>query len=423
MESEKAQIKKIKEVILQVLIWTFYAVLIGAVVGAVGFAFDKCLEFCTEFRTQHDFMLLLLPVAGLLIVGLYNLLGVREPLGTNRVLLAVHQGDQVALRVAPMIFISTALTHICGGSAGREGAALQLGGSIASFLGRKLGFAKPDTRVITMCGMAAGFSALFGTPLASSIFAMEVAANEISYATLYPCLLSALTAKLTAGLLGGEATSFSITAFPQFTILTVGKVMLAALIIALVSIVFINALHMAASLYAKYFETPYLRILIGALAIILLSFAVGNRDYNGAGMDVIRRAVAGNAVWYGFLLKIVFTALTLGAGFKGGEIVPTFYVGSTLGCVIGPLLGLPAGFCAGLGMIAMFCAVTNCPLASMFLAYELFGGEGLILFAVACAVSYVVSGDYSLYAAQKLQYSKLYFRKKNREEDASHEHA
>ena len=408
------RIQRTKQAAGYFITWSVLSVLIGSTVGAVGFSFDKALEIAAELRGAHNWFLFLLPAAGVAIVWLYHLCGVDSPIGTNRILMSAERGDEVGLRVAPMIFLATFLTHVTGGSAGREGAALQLGGSIANFIGRfmeKLHLKRPDLRIVTMSGMAAGFSALFGAPLASAIFSLEVTNNVIQYSAFYPCMLSAVIAKVVSGALGGKPVRFSLTQVPVLSPAVVGKVILLALLTAGLAILFVWTMEKSGHLYKKYLKNPYVRVLAGAVFVIGLSLLEGSGDYNGAGMDIINRAVGGEAVWYAFLFKLLLTAVTLGAGFKGGEIVPTLFAGSTFGCVVASLVGLPAPFAASLCMMALFCGVTNCPIASIFLAFELFGSEGLVLYGLACAVSYLLSGQFSLYTAQTLRFSKLEMKK------------
>jgi len=412
-EIMKSRVTRTRQALGYFITWTILALLIGGAVGVAGFAFDKALEIAAELRGEHNWFLFLLPVAGLAIVGLYELWGVNEPKGTNRILLAAERGDHVGLRVAPMIFIATFLTHITGGSAGREGAALQLGGSMANYIGRftaKLRLKQPDLRIVTMSGMAAGFSALFGAPLASAVFALEVTNNVIQYAALYPCMLSSVVAKYVSGLLGGKPVCFELTQVPAFSGPVIAKVIFLALLTSLLAILFVWVMEQSGHLNKKIFKNRYVRVLVGAALVIGLSLLEGSGDYNGAGMNIISRAVAGEAVWYAFLFKLLLTAITLGAGFKGGEIVPTLFVGSTFGCVVSGLVGLPAPFCAALCMMALFCGVTNCPIAAIFLAFELFGSEGLVLYGLACAISYLLSGQFSLYTAQTLRFSKLEYK-------------
>lgn len=400
--------KKIWEYILGFLKWAALAVAIGLVVGAVGTLFGFGLHEVTALREEHPWLLYLLPLGGVAIVGLYR--GCRYPDGgsTNEVFLTAREKKFMPLRAAPLIFVSTLLTHLFGGSAGREGAALQLGTSISGVFGRKLGMDEKDVQVLTMCGMSAAFAALFGTPLGSAVFAMEViSVGMMHYAALVPCVLSALVGSWLAETLGLAPTAFELTQAVAVTPLSMLQVLALGVLFALLSAVFCIVLHQAGHLYAKLFPNPYIRVAAGGAVVILLTLVFQTRDYNGAGESVLRSAIGGEALPWAFALKILFTAATLGAGFKGGEIVPVFFTGATFGCVAAPLLGLPAGFGAALGMVSVFCGVTNCPVASILLAVELFGGKAVPLFALSCAVSYMLSGYFGLYSEQKILYSKF----------------
>ena len=339
---------------------------------------------------------------------MYHMSGITKPLGTNRVLLAVKEEEGVAIRMAPLIYISSMLTHLTGGSSGREGAALQIGGSVANFIGRQFKLSHLDLRTITMCGMAAGFSGLFGTPLAAGIFAMEIADGTLHYAVLLPCMLSSIVARVTAEKFGIQAAAFTATGYPDLSLRTALAVLVFGVLCALLSILFVETLHFVDWTYARYLKDPYLRIIVAGVLVAAGTTLLGTRDYNGAGTEVIVRAMAGEARPEAFLLKILFTALTLEAGFKGGEIVPTFFIGATFGCTFAPLLGLDPSFAAALGMTALFCGVTNCPIASILLSFELFGGQGLVLFALCCSMLYMLSGHYSLYTAQRLEQDKFH---------------
>lgn len=395
--------------------WILFACIIGIVVGAVGAGFHHAIEAVTLLRGQHPWLLWLLPVAGLLIVASYHVTGMSDDKGTEFVIASVRDAKPLRIRTAPLIFLGTVLTHLCGGSSGREGAALQIGGSISNFIGRWMRLDGKDERVITMAGMAAGFSALFGTPLAAAVFAMElVSVGVMYYAAIVPCVLSALIAKLVAGKLGVTATAFQVLGVPELSVLNLVRLLALGALCALVAVLFCMIMHLMPKLYGLVTKQPYLKALLGGVIVVVLSLLVG-ADYNGAGMNVITRAVAGDARPEAFLIKIVLTALTLAAGYKGGEIVPAFFAGATFGCVTGGLLGLPASFGAAAGMAAVFCGVTNCPLTSILLAYELFGGEGVALFAVVIAVSYMLSGYWSLYHSQKIMYSKTKAEFINRE--------
>lgn len=386
--------------------WLIVAALTGAFGGVVGSVFHLAIEGVTHFRGEHPWILWLLPVGGVIIAAGYHVFH-KDGLGINQVINSIRSRERIPLLLLPLIFVSTVITHLCGGSAGREGAALQLGGSIGAQIGRWLHLDEKDMHIVTLCGMSAVFSALFGTPLTAAFFALEViSVGVVYYSGLVPCTLAALTAYGISLACGAEPTRYVVELIPQLTVLNVGRVMLLAAVVGLVSIVFCLAMHSGEHFAAKFLKNIYLRAAVGGCIIVALTLAVGSGDYNGAGSEVITRAIAGEARPEAFALKIIFTAITIGCGFKGGEVVPTFFIGATLGCVLGPILGLPAGFAAAIGLIAMFCGAVNCPVASALLSIELFGGTGLVFFFLSCGVSFLVSGYYGLYSSQKILYSK-----------------
>lgn len=387
--------------------WLILSCGAGVLIGLVAVAFHYGIHIATQLRLVHPQLLLLLPAAGIAIVLLYRVCGMEQDRGTNLVLVAVRQARPMRLRTAPLIFLSTVLTHLAGGSAGREGAALQLGGSMADSMGRLLKLDEKDRRVLTMCGMSAAFSALFGTPLTATIFSMEVVSVGIMYyAAIVPCLLSSLTALELAKLLGVHPEHYAVSGIPALSPLSMVQTAGFGIGCALLSILFCWAVHSAPRLYDRITKRPAMKALLGGILLLGLTFLVGGQDYNGAGGHMIELALAGQARPEAFLLKILFTAVTLGAGFRGGEIVPVLFTGATFGCVAAPLLGLAPSFGGALGMVGLFCGTTNCPISSILLAYELFGGQALPLFALCCAVSYRLSGYSGLYSAQKIVYSK-----------------
>lgn len=387
--------------------WLFLSVIMGVVCGIAGTAFHYSVDFATTKRTLYPNLIYFLPLAGLSIVFLYRHCGMKEDRGTNAVINSACSTETVPPQMGFLIFISTFLTHLCGGSAGREGAALQIGGSIAAVFNKIFHFTEEDKRILVMCGMSGLFSALFNTPITAAVFSLEaIKVGTIYYGALIPCLMSSAVAYIFSHYFNIKPVSYMITDLPAITPEILIKVIIFAIFCAIVSIVFCECMRLSNTLYTKYLKNPYLRILAGSLIIIGLTLLVGTRDYNGAGMNVIARAIQGETSPEAFLLKIIFTALTLGAGFKGGEIVPVFFIGSTFGCFAGTLLGLDPGFAAALGLTAIFCACVNAPLASIFLSVELFGSTRILLFAIVCAVSYTLSGNYSLYSSQKFLYSK-----------------
>lgn len=394
------------ERILVLLKWIVFAGITGAVLGVVGAYFARSITFVTEVRTNHPWILYLLPLIGLVIVFVYKF--ENKGGGTNLVLESVERGEEVPFRMAPMIFVATVLSHFGGASAGREGAALQLGGSIAQAIGKVFKLDEKNTKIMIMCGMAAGFSALFGTPLAATVFALEVVTvGMVHYSALVPCTVASLTAFEVAHLCGGHAERFHVAEIPEFALKGALMIGLLALLCAGLSVIFCKTLHGAEHLYKKHIKNPYLRIFAGGVLVIILSKVLGTTDYLGGGMNIVERAVEGEVIWCAFILKLLFTAVSLGAGFKGGEIVPTLFVGGTFGCLFGQLAGFSPSLCAACGMIALFSAVTNSPLASLVLGFELFGFEGMPYYLIAVAIGYMESGYFGLYHSQTVKYSKM----------------
>ncbi len=388
--------------------WTAYACVVGTVMGFVGTLFHLCMERANDIRMQQEWLIWLLPLGGAAIALLYRICGMEQDQGTNLVITSVRSTEQISIKTAPLIFVSTFLTHLLGGSSGREGAALQMGGSIAYQIGRWIHLDAKDERMIVMCGMSAAFSALFGAPLTAAVFSMEViSVGVMYYAAIVPCVLAAVVGFSIAHGFGISPTAFSITGIPDLGPVSIGQVVLLAALCGGLSVLFCKGLHWTGGMYRKLLPNSIIRAMAGGILVVALTYLVQTRDYNGAGMNIIQNAMQGQARPEAFILKMLFTALTLGAGFKGGEIVPTFFVGSTFGCVAGGFLGLDPSFGAAIGLVALFCGVVNCPVTSIILSVELFGAEGLLLFAIACAVSYMLSGYYGLYSGQKILYSKL----------------
>lgn len=407
MVSIRKKILQQKIPLITFLKWVFFSIIVGIVVGFVGVAFRYGLNFANGFRDGHPSCLLLLPVIGLFIVFLYRITDMGRDQGTNFILIAVRTEWRLRARTAPLIFVTTILTHLAGGSSGREGAALQMGGCIATWIGHNFHLNHRDQRIMTMCGMAAGFAALFGTPIASAVFSMEVVSVGVMYyAAIVPCVIAALIASYIAVLCGFPLPAYQILDAPKISVSSCVRVLLLGILFALLSIFVCFVLRRTAQFFRRICKNQYYRVLAGSGFILVFTLLVGNMDYNGAGTVQIDNALHGEADPWMFILKLVLTAVTLGCGFKGGEITPTFFIGATFGCVIAPLFGLSASFGAALGLVSVFCGVTNAPISSIILAYELFGGQNLALFALCCAVSYALSGYSSLYEGQELAYSK-----------------
>ena len=387
--------------------WIILAVVVGVVVGAFSSAFAWCLLRVTQLRIANPYIIFLLPAGGLLTVFLYRRAGIKADRGTNLVLHSISGHEEVPGRMSVLIFVSTIITHFFGGSAGREGAALQMGGSLGHLIGKIIKMDERNKKVMIMCGMSAAFSAVFGTPVAAAVFAMEVISVGIMhYSALVPCMFSSIIASYFAATLGIDPTAFKIEFIPDVTILSAVKIGLLGVCCAVLGIIFCMSLEKSAVIYKKLFKNPYLRIFVGGCVVVALTYICGTYDYNGAGAAVIARAIAGTVIPAAFILKILFTAATLGAGFKGGEIVPAFFIGATFGCLFGQIFGISPSLCAAVGMTAMFCGVTNCPLTTLLISFELFGFSAVPYFMIAISLSYILSGYRGLYKDQIIVYSK-----------------
>ncbi|MBQ7885385.1 MAG: chloride channel protein [Clostridia bacterium] len=388
--------------------WLAIASLVGTIVGVIASCFGHALIAVNAFRAAHPIIILGLPFAGLLIVFLYRYFKDQDDRGTNMVIASIHSSTGIPFRMAPLIFATTVITHLFGGSAGREGAAIQLGGSIANRMGRKLKLNQNDQHIIVMCGMSAGFSALFGTPMAATLFSLEVISVGIMhYSALVPCVTASMIAHFIADFLKMPPEVFLIAAVPEIGAALFFKAVLLGAIFGAASIVFCMIMHQTEHLLEHHLKNAYVKIFVSGCMILVLCGLLGSDMYLGSGMGIIEHIFhEGETDTFAFLLKMLFTALTIGAGFKGGEIVPSLTIGAALGCVIAPLVGFDVPLAAAMGMIGVFCGVTNCPITSLLISFELFGFAGMPYYLTTVAVSYMLSGYYGLYHAQRIMYSK-----------------
>ena len=387
--------------------WCFLAGIVGIVGGLLGAGFHHVLHFVTHVRTAHSWLIFLLPAGGLISVTIYRMFHLQSNKGTNEIIEATLDGHPVSPMVAPSIFLATSLTHLLGGSAGREGAALQLGGSMASALSKWFDLKEENRKVLVMAGMSAVFAGLFGTPLTATLFCMEFESVGIMFSpALLPCFLAAFIASRVSLALGVHAETYLLTEAFSLNLSNCWQYLILAVLVSLLGIAMCALFHRAEHFAAHHLPNPFLRIAVGGVIITVLTLLVGDQRFNGAGMDMALKAVAGEADWYSFLLKLIFTAVTLSAGFKGGEIVPTFCIGATFGCVLGGALGLDAGMAAALGLVGLFCCATNSPFASIVLSVEMFGSTNLYLFAFISVICFVLSGNSSLYSSQVIQFRK-----------------
>lgn len=389
--------------------WTCISCIIGIAVGLVGAVFGRAITWVTAFWNANLWTFYLTPAAGLIIVWLYRTFHEEGNRGTNLVLEAISSNEEVSLATAPLIFAGTLLTHFVSGSAGREGAALQLGGSLGNQFGKWLRLDEKDKKIAVMCGMSACFAALFGTPMAAGIFSLEVVSiGVLYYAALVPCVFSAFIGAAISEQLENAPERFLLGEVPAFGLREAVFTVLFGVCCALVSILFCIMLHQSEKLYRRYFKSSYVRILAGSVLFIGLTLLSGSREYNGSGIQLVAGIMEGERIGYAdFFIKMIFTAVVLGAGFKGGEIVPTLCVGAAFGAAAAGITGMDQELLAACGMAALFVGVTNCPIASVILAFEMFGYGAMPYFAIIVAVSFTLSGYHGLYKSQKFIYSKL----------------
>lgn len=390
--------------------WIIFGVLTGTIVGFSASVLGVAIEYVTELRATYPWLLFLMPAAGLLIVFLYKKAGPVVAGGTNLILIKARDKEGIPGRLAPLIFISTILTHLVGGSAGREGAALQMGGSMGDTLGRLLRFNKMDHRRATFTGMSAAFSALFGTPLAATIMPLEMSTVGIVYfSALTPCAVASLTAYFVREYMGTGSEAMVLYTLPDFTLLAGVKVIVFAILCAMVSILFCHSMRRTEHILEHKIPNAYIRVLSSSALIILLTLLIGEQTYNGAGWSMIRECITNptyHAPSYAFLMKILFTVITLTGGFKGGEIVPSLFIGATFGSFYASITGSTIPY-AAMGMGCVFCGITNCPLASLLICFELFGFEAMPYFLLSISIAYLFSGNYGIYAGQRIRYSKF----------------
>lgn len=388
--------------------WIFYGSFVGILTGSASALFLASLDLVTEKRLNHPWLLFLLPVGGALMAYVYQKIGKNSGKGNNLILEQLHEGKEtIPFRMAPLVLIGTLVTHLLGGSAGREGTAVQMGGSFAEWIGRLCRVDEADRKILLICGISSGFGSVFGTPLAGTIFGLEVVAiGMVRYQALIPCFIASLVAHLVTTAWGIQHIQYAMGAVPTLSTGVVLKVVFASILFGLASILFSELTHGMKKLYTRLFANPVWRAFVGGLVVIALVAVFRTRDYLGLGIPLLQQSFEEPVAHLAFLWKTVFTAFTLGAGYLGGEVTPLFVVGATMGNSLADLLGLSAPFLAALGLIAVFSGATNTPLACFIMGIELFGSEGIIYMFMACIVSYLFSGHSGIYTSQRIGFSK-----------------
>jgi len=388
--------------------WIPISAVVGVLAGSASAVLLVSLNFATDVREAHKWIILLLAPVGVFVGLMYHYLGRSVEAGNNLLLEEIHDPKSVIpFRMTPLILLGTFLTHLFGGSAGREGTALQTGASLADQLTRPLRLVPRDRRILLMAGISAGVGSVFGTPLAGAIFGIEVLAiGRLSYEALAPCMIAAFVGDLVTHAWGVHHTLYRVTSVPQMNIKGILAAMAAGVAFGLVGMAFAKVTHAIAHFVRRRIAFAPLRPAVGGILVSAAVFALGTTKYIGLGIPTIVASFDHKLPIYDWAAKFLFTAVTLGSGFKGGEVTPLFYIGSTLGNALSGILPLPSSLLAGMGFVAVFAGAANTPIASTLMAVELFGAEAGAYAAIACVISYLFSGHSSIYQAQRVGKSK-----------------
>ena len=388
--------------------WIVISSMVGVLAGSASALLLISLNFATDLRDTHWWLILLLAPAGLLVGSMYKYLGSSVEAGNNLILEEVHDPKAtIPLRMTPLILIGTFLTHLFGGSAGREGTAIQTGASMADQLTGPLRLLPHDRRILLMTGISAGFASVFGTPLAGTVFGLEVLAfGSISYDAIAPCIIAAFVGDLVTKAWGVNHTIYSVTEIPTLNLAGIGLSMVAGAVFGLVAMAFAQTTHAVSNAAKRLIPFAPLRPFAGGILVTLAVLLIGTTKYIGLGIPTIVASFHSKLPAYDFAAKFLFTVVTLGSGFKGGEVTPLFYIGSTLGNALSRILPLPATLLAGMGFVGVFAGAANTPIASTLMAVELFGAEAGAYAGIACVISYLFSGHSGIYHAQRVGTSK-----------------
>ena len=394
--------------------WILLGSIVGIATGAACTLFLKSLEVATAIRTNYTWLLFLLPCGGIFISYLYINYGKNSSKGNNLILDCVHSGeDSIPLRMAPLVSFCTFITHLLGGSAGREGVGVQIGGSLSEWIGKVFKVNEIDRKILLVSGISSGFGSIFGTPLTGTVFGLEVIAmGSMKYDALIPCFTASFVGSLVTSALGIHHSHTLLHNVPVLSFVVVFKVILASILFGLSSVLFAELTHKFKKLFASYIKNPMVKSFIGGIVIILLVYIAGTREYLGLSLPLISSSFEKAASPFAFLWKTIFTSLTLSFGFQGGEVTPLFVIGSTLGSALSPLFNLPTAFLAAVGYVAVFCGATNTPIACFILSIELFGSEAMPYMLMACIVSYLFSGHSTIYTSQKVAVRKYSYKKR-----------
>lgn len=384
----------------------------AVVMGIISFVFLKMLGLSSVFREFFPYCIWFLPLSGMLTAFVYKRYGGESSKGNNLIIQSANEGVKVPKRLAFLTFIFTLLTHFSGGSAGREGTAVQIGGTLTSNVADKLGFKNEDRKIIILSGLSAAFGSVFGTPLAGAFFGMEVCCiGQLSVSAVIPCFLSSYLANAVTLLLGATHEVHKISAIPSLDIKSVLVFISASILFGLIGKLFALGVKYLKLLYAKIFKNTVLSALIGSVIVVLLIVLLNLNEYEGLSTWQQTTAFEGNANWYDMPVKFILTTLTLGAGFQGGEVTPLFDIGASFGGWYANMFGIEPSFLAAIGLICVFGSAANTPITTIMLGIELFGAEAVPYFVFATLISFIASGKSGIYSAQERKLSKNIFTK------------
>lgn len=393
--------------------WIIFGTLIGSIVGSFTALLLEVNDYLGEVREKRDWLIYFLPLAGIVIGYIYMNYGkvyLNKTLHdaaklNNLVIEGVHGKKQMLKRMGPITYVATFVTVFFGGSTGREGAAVQMGASVAETVNKFLKINLFDRRLFLMSGISAGFGAAFGTPIAGAFMGIEMAViGMIKFEAIIPCLVASYVAHfITTGAWAVHHEELLIETVPELSMMVFAKVILASIIFSLLSVGYSQLRHGIQTYSEKIFKKNHMkRAFVGGVIIVILTLIAGSQDYNGRGLDMLQQSFTEDVPTFAFLAKLVFTAVTLGFGFVGGEAIPLFFMGATLGNTLHEFINLPLSFLAALGLIAAFSGASNAPITAFLLALEMFKGEGVEYFFVACLVSYIFSGHHGLWPSQQI---------------------
>ncbi len=392
--------------------WLLLSIAVAILAGTASAFFLFALDWATQTRTTHPWLIWLLSVAGFAVGWIYLRFAGRAETGNNLLIDEIHEPKQtLPLRMAPLVLAGTVISHLFGASVGREGTAVQMGGALADQITHHFKLGLDDRRIILMAGIAAGFASVFGTPLAGAVFAIEVLViGRLRYDAILPCLIAAVVADAVGQMWGVRHTHYAIGAMPSLSAWGVGAMALAGVVFGLSGRAFAASTHALGGWMRRWIMYAPLRPFVGGLIVAVAVWLIGSDRYIGLGIPVIVESFQQPVAWYDWFAKMAFTVLSLGTGFKGGEVTSLFYIGATLGNALAPLLHMPFALLAGIGLVAVFAGAANVPLASTLMAIELFGAEIGLYALVACALSYLVSGHAGIYRAQRVERRKPGYR-------------